>query len=131
MRNLNRNERTIYYALYRGEEEETDSNNLYTGEIVPAYDSPVALKASVSAARGTADIDLFGVNVSYSKTVIVDDISCPIDEHSRLWIGIEPTDANAVNVPHNYEVVMVAKSLNHITYAVQQVDFSLPPTVSA
>lgn len=131
MRNLNRNERTIYYALYRGEEEETDSNNLYTGEIVAAYDDPVALKASVSAARGTADIDLFGVNVSYSKTVIVDDISCPIDEHSRLWIDREPTDANGLDVPHNYEVVMVAKSLNHITYAVQQVDFSLPPTVSA
>lgn len=130
MRNLNRNERTIYYALYRGDTENTDGN-LYTGEIVPSYDSPVAIKANVSAARGTADIDLFGVNISYNKTVIVDDMSCPINEHSRLWINTAPTDANGLDVPHNYEVVMVAKSLNHITYAVQQVDFSLPPTVSA
>ena len=129
MKSLNRNKETIYYALYRGDTENT-SGNLYTGEIVPSYDSPVELRASVSAARGTSDIDLFGVNVSYTHTVIVDDVSCPINEHSRLWIGREPTDANGLAVPHNYEVVQVAKSLNHIAYAVMQVDFSLPPVVS-
>lgn len=130
MRNLNRNEQTIYYSLYSGSTENT-KDGLYTGEIVATYATPVALRASVSAARGAADIDLFGVNTSYSKTVIVDDVSCPIDEHSRLWIGREPTDANGLDVPHNYEVVRVAKSLNHIAYAVEQVDFALPPTVSA
>jgi len=129
MRSLNRNEQTIYYALYTGDTEKTDAT-LYTGEIVPSYATPVAIRASVSAARGTSDIDLFGVNVSYNKTIIVDDLACPIDEHSRLWIGRTPTDAYGADVPHNYEVVMVAKSLNHITYAVQQVDFALPPVVS-
>ena len=130
MRNLNRNEQTIYYSLYSGSTEAT-KGGLYTGEIVATYATPVALRASVSAARGAADIDLFGVNTSYSKTVIVDDVSCPIDEHSRLWSGREPPDANGLDVPHNYEVVLVAKSLNHIAYAVEQVDFALPPTVSA
>jgi len=129
MKSLNRNKQTVYYALYRGETENT-SGNLYTGETVATYDSPVSIRASVSAARGTSDIDLFGVNVSYSHTVIVDNLSCPIDEHSRLWIGRAPTDANGLAVPHNYEVVQVAKSLNHIAYAVSQVDFSLPPVVS-
>jgi hypothetical protein len=118
MRNLSRNESTIYYALYRTDEEAVDADGLYTGVIVPAYESPVPIRASVSAARGTSDVDLFGVNISYTKTVIVDDMSCPIDEHSRLWIDAS-TDA-----PHNYEVVMVAKSLNHIAYAVQRVDYS-------
>lgn len=118
MRNLCRNESTVYYALYDGETEAVDADGLYTGVIVPTYESPVAIRASVSAARGTADLDLFGVNVSYTKTVIVDDISCPIDEHTRLWIGVDTTE------PHNYEVVAVAKSLNHITYAVKQVKFA-------
>ena len=118
MRNLNRNESTIYYALYTGETEAVDADGLYTGVVVATYDSPVALRASVSAARGTSDIDLFVVNTNYSKTVIVDDIACPIDEHSRLWIGRTPDE------PHNYEVVLVARSLNHTTYAVRQVDFS-------
>lgn len=121
---------TIYYALYSGLTEATQ-DGLYTGEMVTSYASPVAICASVSAARGTSDIDLFGVNISYSKAVIVDDMSCPIDEHSRLWIGRQPTDANLLDVPHNYEVVAVAKSLNHITYAVKEVDFALPPVTSA
>lgn len=125
MRSLNRNEQTIFYALYRGLTENT-IGDLYTGEMVADYTFPVAIRASVSAARGTADLDLFGVNISYSKTVIVDDISCPIDEHSILWIGRNL----AHNAEHNYEVVAVAKSLNHITYAVKEVNFSAGAVVS-
>lgn len=119
MRILARNKQTIYYALYTGDTENI-RDGLYTGEKVPTYASPVEIRASVSAARGTADIDLFGVNVSYTHTIIVDDLECPINEHSILWINADP-DAK----PHNYEVVQVAKSLNHIAYAVRKVDFSL------
>lgn len=124
MRNLNRNESTIYFALYKGEEEKLDSNSLYTGEVVASYYDPVAIKASVSAARGTADIDLFGIETSYSKTVIVDDIHCPIDEYSRLWIDRTP------DLPYNYAVVQVAKSLNHIAYAVREVSFNHSEVIS-
>ena len=130
MRSLTRNKSTIYYAMYMGDVENIDRNGLYTGETVPTYGDPVELKASVSAARGMADVDLFGINVSYTKTVIVDDINCPINEHSRLWIGRTPTDENGGDVAHNYEVVQVAKSLNHITYAVQEVDYALTEVIS-
>lgn len=120
MRGLERNKETIYYAQYSGE---TDviSDGLYTGETVPELTDPIALRASVSAARGTSDVDLFGVNTSYTKTVIVDDLACPINEHSWLWIGRTPA------LPHNYEVVQVARSLNHIAYAVMQVDYQDEP----
>ena len=120
MLSLARNQETIYYALYAGTTESTDADGLYTGDLENTYQTPVAIEASVSAARGLAEMDLFGVDVVYTNAVIVDDISCPIDEHSVLWIGI-PTTA-----PHNYEVIRVARSLNHITYAVQQVDCSSP-----
>lgn len=118
MRNLARNKSSIYYALYDSKSEVQDEDGLYTGDNAPSYTAPTEIRASVSAARGTSDIDLFGVNISYTKTVIVDDMECPIDEHSILWIGVTP------NEPHNYEVVQVAKSLNHISYAVQEVDYS-------
>lgn len=123
MKSLNRNKETVYYALYSGSTEAT-RDGLYTGETVSAYETPVAIRASVSAARGVSDIDLFGVNVSYTKSIIVDDMTCPIDEHSRMWVGIAPTDENDEAVPHNYEVVQVARSLNHIAYAVKQVNYS-------
>lgn len=118
MRNLSRNKSSIYYALYDSKSEVQDEDGLYTGDNAPSYTAPTEIRASVSAARGTSDIDLFGVNISYTKTVIVDDMECPIDEHSILWIGVTPDS------PHNYEVVQVAKSLNHISYAVQEVDYS-------
>lgn len=126
MRNLSRNEKTIYYALYEGQSEKTDSDGLYTGEIIASYADPVELEASISASRGTSEIDLFGANISYTNTLIVDDPDCPINEHSRLWIFKDPeTD------PHNYEVVMVARSLNHAAFAVQQVDYSGPVSSSS
>ena len=120
------NQQTIYYALYTGTTEAVDSDGLYTGDWEESYAEPVAIEASVSAARGTSDIDLFGINESYTKTVIVDDTDCPINEASILWI-----DANPETDEHNYEVVRVAKSLNHITYAVQKVNVGPSPTVSA
>lgn len=126
MRNLGRNKSTIYYALYSGMTESVDADGNYTGVPVPSYGTETPIKANVSAARGTADIDLFGTDISYSRTVIVDDMSCPINEHSRLWIDCTPDN----NTPHNYEVVQVAKSFNHIAYAVQEVNFALPPVVS-
>jgi hypothetical protein len=120
MRGLARNKQTIWFAQYVGEGENKDSDSLYTGETIPVYSDPYPIRANVSAARGTSDIELFGVNTNYTKTVVVDDTICPIDEHSRLWIDRDPR----LGASHNYEVVMVAKSLNHITYAVKQVDFA-------
>ena len=109
MKGLAINKKDVKYQLYTGEVEQVDGNGLYTGEKVPTYADAVTIKASVSAARGTADLDQFGINVPYTNTVIVDDTSCPIAEDSRLEIDGKP-----------YAVLLVAKSLNHITYAVQQ-----------
>lgn len=108
MKGLEINKTEVKYKLYTGEVEQVDGNGYYTGEKVPTYADEVTIKASVSAARGTSDIDQFGINVPYTNTVIVDDTSCPIAEDSRLEIGGKP-----------YAVLLVAKSLNHITYAVQ------------
>ena len=118
MRGLLINQQKIYYALYLGKREAQNQDALYTGDLVDIYDSPVEVMASVSAARGTSDIDLFGININYTHTVIVDHEDCPITETSRLWIGRDPNKDE-----HNFEVVRVARSLNHVVYAVQQVDY--------
>lgn len=115
MRNLARNETDVTYYLYAGNTEIVDAEGNYTGEKPPVYADPVTIRASVSAARGTADLDMFGVNLSYTNTVIVDDISCPIDEHSKLVIHEQ-----------TYAVVRVAKSLNHIAYAVMRINSNEP-----
>lgn len=118
MQSLARNQTEVTYYLYTGCTETVDSDGNYTGEKPPTYADPVTIWATVSAARGTADLDMFGVNLSYTNTVIVDDMSCPIDEHSKLVINGE-----------QYAVVRVAKSLNHIAYAVMRVNSNSPLSV--
>jgi hypothetical protein len=59
---------------------------------------------------------MFGINGSFDKILITDDMSCPISDTSIIWIDAPTTSAN------DYVVVRVAKALNHITYAITQVE---------
>ena len=120
MRSLTRNKQRIFYSLYTGKQEVRDEWGNLVSEPVLTYGEPVEYYINVSAARGTADVEQFGINTPYTKTMVTNDLTCPIDETTRLWIGREPTD-NGVEVPHNYVVVMVAKSINSITYAIKEV----------
>lgn len=116
MKTLKRNQQAIKYALYTGRSEILDTNGYRTGTFTNVYDSAVSTYAYVSAARGEASEDVFGVNLNYTKTLITDDTSCPIDETSILWID----DTTATE--HDYIVVRKAKALNHISYAIRKVD---------
>lgn len=119
MRTLKRNERPVYYALYTGVQELTDASGNYTGEYAPSYGTPVLKNMNVSAAKGTADVAQFGIDTPYSKTIVTDDMECPIKEDTVLWIEKTPSDGS-----YNYVVVLVARSINSITYAVREVDVS-------
>lgn len=119
MRELKRNRQKVYYALYAGVQEMTDSFGNYTGEYAPSYSDPVKVLMNVSAARGSADTEQFGIDTPYSKTLVTTDMNCPISEDTALWIGKSPADGE-----HNYVVTRVAKSINSITIAVKEVDVS-------
>ena len=116
MRVLNRNKQKIYYKTYVGKTKILDEDGYYTGESEITYSDLIEAKMNVSASRGVASEEMFGVSLNYSKLLVTDDINCPMDEHSILWID-KPTDQ-----PYNYVVVRKAKSLNSITYAVLEVN---------
>lgn len=115
MRSLNRNKQKFYYALYLGETEYVVDNE-YTGEVTLSYSDPVAFYANISAARGETEMTPFGTELKYSKVIVTNDTTCPINEHSRVWIDADPDSE-----PYDYTVVKVAKSLNSISYAVKEV----------
>ena len=121
MRCMKRNQKSFWYALYTGEAEQVDGEGNYTGDIGPSYAEPVSMKANVSAARGTADTEIFGTDLQYSKTIATDDLNCPITEESILWIDRYPVDDNNEPVPHNYVVAGIAKSLNSLLIAIREV----------
>lgn len=147
MRILNRNKRTVYYAIYKGIAQEVDENLDYTGELTVSYDDVKALSANVSAARGTSDLEMFGINEQYNRTIATDQMDLGITEASIVWYDLGEVeeynpekpytdgdmaikdgtiqkykDFDWVNVPHDHVVVGIAKSLNSVTYAIKKVD---------
>ena len=116
MRLCNRNVKTIYYALQTGTQPIMDEWGNETGEYKTLYTEPVAIKMNVSPARGQASTEMFGEDLNYTKSMVTTDLTCPIDEYSRLWVDKPTTES------HDYIVVLVAKSINNIAYAIKKVD---------
>jgi hypothetical protein len=113
MRNLKRNQQKIYYSNLT--EESVDE----WGNVGKGYGEPQEYKISISPNTGETSYSGFGTQFDYDRTMVTTDIQCPINEYSHLWIGIEPTE------PHNFEVRKKAPNLNHIAYAIQQVEVSI------
>lgn len=136
MRGLKRNQNTLYYQLYSENipiyETDLDGNivtdpitgePLLTGDTKVGYSDPVEFRANVSAARGEANTDPFGVDLPYDKTMVTCDMDLPIDELSTLFVDKKPefdTGGNLMNTA-DYKVVKVAKSLNSALYAIKKI----------
>ena len=117
-----RNLQEIYYCLYKGSSPVYDENGFETGELPPEYEEPVSIFCSISPAGGSTQTEMFGILESYDKIIITDDMTCPIDEHTVLFIDKKPENQSFSG--YDYIVRKVAKSLNHISYAVAKADVS-------
>lgn len=146
MKALVRNKQKFYYALYVGSEPIIDEYGNETGDQIVTYSAPVEMWANISPATGFSQTEQFGGLDSYDKVIVTDDLTCPIDEHSVLFIEIEPETTTAatheviesntvlgddeivqktMEVPkYDYIVKRVAKSLNSISIAIRKVDVS-------
>lgn len=116
MRNLMRNTFVVGAKLYEGETEIIDEYGNKTGSPAPQYGDYQTYTMMVSPSRGAASDELFGTLIDYDRTMSTADITCPIDEHSILWID-HPQDS-----PHNYIVVKKAVWKNSVSYAIKRVD---------
>lgn len=128
MKALLRNKRTFWYANLSSDTPPTPQYDGYgneTGDMGLTYDLPTEVSANISAARGTADLDAFGIGANYTKTIVTDNLTLPVDKSTILWIDCEP-DANgeAGAVKHDYVVVAVARSINSLTIAIKEVSVS-------
>lgn len=113
MRNLKRNQSKIYYSL-AVKDGGTDTN----GNSIVTYSEPQPLNISVSAGKGEASMQPYGRDVDYDKEMVTTDKQCFIDENSRLWVGVPPTQ------PYNYIVKAKLPSLNSVRYAIKRVTTS-------
>lgn len=119
-----RNDRPFWYCLYNDREEMTDAEGYETGEKRVSYESAVQTWANISPASGSAQMEQFGPSENYDKVILTKDMSCPIDEHSVLFLDKEPEYTPDGLPLYDYTVWRVAKSLHHIAYAVRKVNVS-------
>ena len=116
MRDLKRNQQTIWYSLLNVSSGEDEWGNT---EDIKTYGEPNSMSICVSANKGEVSQQAFGTDLDYDREMTTHDISCPIDEYAHLWIDGRDTEET-----HNYIVKAVSKSLNCIRYAIKKVNVS-------
>ena len=116
MRDLKRNQQTIWYSLLNVSVGEDEWGNT---EDIKTYGDPISMNISVSGNKGEASAQAFGADLNYDREMSTHDMDCPIDEYTHLWI-----DGRDTAETHNYVVKAVSKTLNCIRYAIKKVDVS-------
>lgn len=124
MKILERNKTALWYQLFDHKDVVEDEYGNETGGSKPVYKTAVKLRANISSATGSAQIEQFGNFAGYDKVIVTDDMSCPIDENSVLFIDKLPEYSEDGTPLYDYVIKRVAKSLNAIAYAVSKVDVS-------
>lgn len=117
MKCLERNKRTFYYATLSANVPAVNASGQRTGEYIKTYTAPTAYRANISEAKGNVYADYFGLNCSYDKVIVTDDMNCPITESSVLWVDYTDTMGK-----YDYVVRRKAVSLNCIAYAIARVE---------
>mgnify|MGYP006899732658 CR=1 FL=1 len=124
MKCMERNKVPFYYCLYDEEVPIVDSEGNETGEKTISYSDPVEIRANISPATGNTSVEQFGNSLQYDKVIVLDDLTCPIDENSVLFIDTAPAFDTDGNPLFDYIVKKVARSLNSISIAIAKVEVS-------
>lgn len=117
MRTLQRNKRTIWYALYNDVTDVVGEDGNYTGEQEVSYGKPIQARMNVSGGRGQAEIELFGVDNPFTRTAVTDDLDTPFNTDTIFWFETNPeTD------PYNYRCTGISRTINQVVIALAELD---------
>ena len=111
------NKKTFYFRPYEGKTEILDDDGYGTGNYQLSYGTLHECRGSISPNKGRASIEMFGTDLSYNKTIIVDDMDIEMDENSIVWIKKDP-----IAQPHDFVVVARADGLYNVSFAIKEVD---------
>lgn len=117
MRINQRSQRPVYYAFYDGVTELQDAEGNYTGEYAVSYTEPVFALMNVSGGRGQADIALFGLTQTFSRTATTQDLDTAWSTDMVFWVESTPDDGD-----YNYRVAAVSRTVNQVVLALAEVE---------
>lgn len=86
MRCLDRQRQWVLVTRFVERRQARDAQGRLTGTHELVYSNQVPVLASVSAAKGQAQDSMFGIDLDYDRTLLVDDPNFAIEESSRLWV---------------------------------------------
>lgn len=118
---MRRNKKSFYYALYERKEPVTDEYGNQTGEYRIVYSDPILEHGNISPGSGDAQNEIFGTEVKYSRVIALDDINCPIDENSVIFVDVTPTKNADGEYNNDYVVKAIAPSINNLLIAIEKV----------
>ena len=124
MRNQLINKTKHFVLNYKGEEKAIDSDGNYTGEITIAYTRPIMFMGHISSARGSSQVEMFGVDVAYDKTIVISKNEfkrLKINENSVFFIDKKPTYDESNTPLYDYRVMRIAETINEVAIALEKV----------
>ena len=147
MRLLARNKQTLWFANPSSSTWVMDANGLKTGEKTFVYGTPKSAKMSIAissgannlGSQGMAELERYGIATGYTHRATTEDMNCEMREESIVWLGVPhervvetqqmvngemQTITTTELLPHNFQIVRKAKSLNHLIYYLKEVDVS-------
>ena len=98
--------------------EKKDDYGNYTGEHVRRFGTPIMCKGNITGARGFADVNGWGMDINYDKTICMSYVPEGLDETSYLWI-----DDLTADEP-DYHVIRIDKGLQFVLIACAKTDVS-------
>lgn len=123
MRDLKKNQRELWYALYREKIPIVDENGDETGDYTTGYSPPVSFCANLSPGKGSAQAAVFGTDIDFTRSISTTDMELPITETSLIWYETEPgvlKDGSADPDTADYEVAAPpADGLNELVIALK------------
>ena len=123
MRDLKKNQRELWYALYREKIPIVDENGDETGDYTTGYSPPVSFCANLSPGKGSAQAAVFGTDIDFTRSISTTDMDLPITETSLVWYETKPVlleDGTADPDSADYEVAAPpADGLNELVIALK------------
>lgn len=124
MKSLKREKQEFYYSLFKEKIPIFDIEGYETGDYETGYTAPVSFSANISAGKGSSQEEVFGKELDFTRTISTTDMTCPINEHSLIWIETAPVlkpDGTADPNSADYTVATLpARSLNSIMIAIKR-----------
>lgn len=141
MRDLKRNQRSIWYAVPVNTVPILDDYGNDTLEVETVYLPPALLRCNVSASVGQEAVEVFGSQTEYNRTITITGLECPLFEGCQVWFTPKSipnfyvtadgqfytaSDGTVLRLDdtsqvENYVVVRVADSKNGFLVALREV----------